>query len=491
MKTNDYLLIAATAAYSFLFYEQNAGINLLLFSLIMIICFLIRNKDLLRQRNWQWAAALVLVSAASVFVHSSALAVIANIVSLALLSAFSFQPKTSAIFSFLFTVFTFFSSFVYVIIDSVNRAAKSKTEEKTVKSSNGQRILAITIVAVLCLLFFALYQNANPVFAENTKWINLDFVSVKWIAVTLFGFFVAYTLLYHKTILPIQEWEHNLPLQNEQGADENTKRHETERFAGIVLFVFLNLMLLVLNYGDISTIWFHAALPKGVTHSDFVHNGVGIIILSIVIATIVCMYLYRQNYSKVKLSGFLKLLVLLWVVQNLVMLFSTATRNQIYIESFNLTYKRIGVYVWLSLAAFGLVLSALKIVKEKTNWYLVRSNFAVWFTVLSVSSVVNWDLLITRYNLAHQPLNNVDFYYLFSLSDTNIPELVEVTKHKDFQSIQNNLKNFTASRDENYQSNYSRLLSDKVGHFMSDYTHCWQSYDLRDERILHALFKKQ
>lgn len=487
MKSNDYLLVTATAGYSYLFYEQNAGINFLVFNILLIAIYLIRNKELLKKRNWIWATIMALVSAASIFVHSSALAIIANIVSLLLLSAFSFNAKTSAVFSFLFGIFTFFTSFVYVIIDAVNRSSQ-KTE--TDKPAKGHKVLATGIVVLLCILFFALYQNANPSFAENTKWINLDFISVKWIAFTIFGFFVAYTLLYHKTLSGPETWENNLALKTSISDEENIKRYETERFAGTLLFVFLNLMLVILNYGDISTIWFNAALPEGVNHSDFVHNGVGIIILSIIIATSVFMYLYRENYSNVKLSGFLKILVVIWVIQNLVMLFSTATRNQIYIESYNLTYKRIGVYVWLSLAVIGLIISAIKIVKEKSNWYLVRSNFALWFTVLSFSSVVNWDLLITRYNLSHQPLANVDFYYLFSLSDTNIPELIEVTKKPGFEAINNNLKSFTAYEGEREQTNYGRLLSYKVGHFMRDYNKCWQSYDLRDKRIVESLFKQ-
>src|ERR1700741_1673237 len=103
MKTNDYLLITATAGYSYLFFEQNAGVNFLIFNLLLIISFLIKHKQLIKEKKWLWAAGMVIISGVCIFVHSSALSIIANCISLLLLSAFTFNVKTSGIFSFLFS----------------------------------------------------------------------------------------------------------------------------------------------------------------------------------------------------------------------------------------------------------------------------------------------------------------------------------------------------------------------------------------------------
>ncbi|MDX2174287.1 MAG: DUF4173 domain-containing protein [Bacteroidota bacterium] len=488
MKTNDYLLITATIGYSYLFFEQNAGINFLVFNLLLIISFLIKNKQLIKQKKWLWAAGMVLISGTNIFVHSSSLSIIANCISLVLLSAFTLNTKTSAIFSFLFSGFSICSSFVFVIIDAITRSQNKADREGNTKK--GYKFIAISLVLILCILFFVIYKNANPLFAENTKWINLDFISFKWVAFTLGGFVLVYALLYHKTIPIIEKWENELPLINTTIIGDNTKRFETERFSGMILFIFLNLMLLILNFGDITSIWFKAALPKGVSHSDFVHNGVGMIILSIIIATSLLMFLFRKDFNSIKNSKLLKALILIWVIQNLIMLFSTVCRNQIYIESYNFTYRRIGVYVWLLLAAVGLVIVSLKIIKEKSNWYLVKTNFAVWFSVLVISSTVNWDILITKYNISNKPLKDVDFYYLFSLSDSNIPELIEATKNHDFPKLNSRLKNYTNNVwDDYYNEDFNTLLHNKINSYLHNYTNDWQSFDLRDVRIINSLTK--
>ncbi len=490
MKKNDYLLLTATGAYSFLFYQQNAGINFLLFTIILITILVLKNINLLKNKKWLWSALICLISAISVFVHSSALSIIANIASLLLLSAFSFNVATSSLFSFLFSCYSVLSCVVYIVIDSVKRL-QPKTGD--VSDKKGYKILATCVVVLLSILFFNMYKSSNPLFAENTKWINLDFISFSWIFFTLSGFLLTYAFLYHRVITPIEIWENKLPLLNNQVIEDeqNKKRFDTERYAGLLLFVMLNLMLIILNIGDIQTLYFNGGLPKNVSHSDFVHSGVGITILSIIIATSLIMYLFRKEFTNVKNNKALIVCVYLWIMQNVMMLSSTAFRNQIYIHDFNFTYKRIGVYVWLTLAVIGLCIMFWKIYKKQSNWYLIRTNVAVWFSVLVIAGCFNWDKLITNYNIQNKPLAQVDFYYLFSLSNANIPELLVVSKKPEFKFINANLKNYTGDRnDEWHTETYSKLLNKKITHYLSDYNNNWRGFDLRDKEITESIYKK-
>ncbi len=489
MKTNDYLLLTAGGAYSFLFYQQNAGINFLLFTMVLLSVLVIKNKKLISSKKWIWSAMLCLLSSVCVFLHSSALSIMANIVSLLLVSAFSFNVATSALFSFLFGCFSVLSSLVYIVIDTIVRF---QPKEDQPVSKKGYKAIATVLVFVLCILFFMMYKGSNPLFAENTKWINFDFISIQWIFFTLGGFLLVYALLYHKTIKPLEVWENNLSLSNTSFIETelNKKRTETEQYAGLLLFIVLNVMLVILNAGDIQTLYFRGGLPKNISHSDFVHNGVGLIILSIVIATSLIMFLYRKEFAEVKNNKMLSAFVYLWIFQNIVMLSSTAFRNQIYIHEFNFTYKRIGVYVWIILAAVGLVIMFWKIYKKHSNWYLIRTNISVWFSVLVLSSMVNWDKLITQYNIQNKPLAQVDFYYLFSLSDANIPELIAVTNSPEYKALHANLKNYQADifSRQRYED-YGELLHDKIEHFLSGYTNDWRSFDKRDQQILESIYK--
>ncbi len=357
----------------------------------------------------------------------------------------------------------------------------------------GYKVLATIAVLLLSIVFFNMYKSSNPLFAENTKWINFDFISIGWIFFTLSGFLLVYAFLYHKTITPVETWENNLPVINNDSTpdDPATKRFETERYAGLLLFILLNLMLVILNLGDVQTLYFNGGLPKNVTHSDFVHNGVGIIILSIIIATSLIMYLFRKEFSIVKTNTALMAFVYLWIIQNVMMLSSTAIRNQIYIHEFNFTYKRIGVYVWLMLAVIGLCIMFWKIYKKRSNWYLIRTNVAIWFSVLVISGCFNWDKLITSYNIQNKSIDQVDFDYLFSLSDANIPELVAITKTKEFKSISSKLKYYDYDYNDIYHSmSFNQKLTQKIELYLRSYTNDWRSFDQRDKENTESIYSR-
>lgn len=486
MKTNDYLLLSATAAYSFLFYHQNAGLNFLLFSVILISILLIRNKELLKNMKWCGMALLVLFSASCVVIHSSALAIIANVVSLLVLSGMSFNSRTSALFSFAFTGYSIATSFIFMIIDGTKRQERSENSG----SSKSYTWLGILVVIFVAIAFFGLYKNSNPLFAEYTSWINFDFINFGWFVFTIVGFFLMYGYLYHKTVPMIETWENGLSnqLASKSVDERKQKRLETERISLIVLFTLLNIMLIVINIGDANTILLNGQLPKGIKHSDFVHNGVGSLIFSIVFAISIIMYFLRNDLNFYKGNRFFKFLVLFWIFQNILMLLSTAWRNDLYISEFTLTDLRIGVYVWLIMAFIGLILTAVKILFNKTNFFLVRTNFAAWITVLVLSSSVDWDLTITRYNLQHKKLADIDYNYLFSLSESAIPELLTFCHDK--------IKTETApfSRAEygkivvyNAPYDYLNLIHSKVERYLKNYTSDLRSWDLRDQRILKAL----
>ncbi|MES2567646.1 MAG: DUF4173 domain-containing protein [Bacteroidota bacterium] len=515
MKKNDYLLLSATGAYSFLFYQQNAGINFFLFNLAFLSVLFIRNNELLKSKKWYWSAAMCLISSACIFIHSSALSIVANILSLILLAGISYNTLTSSLFAFLFSGFSLASSVVFIIMDAVKRANKPPGE---MENKKGYKVFAGLIVLFLTVLFFVMYQSANPLFADNTKWINLNFLSFKWIAFTLGGFILVYGLFYHKTVSLITRWENSLSIYNQQANQLNLKQFEAERFAGVLLFVMLNLMLLILNIGDVNTLYFLGSLPKGISHSDFVHNGVGVIIFSIMVATALIMYLFRSDFKHIKQNALFKALAYAWIFQNIIMLSSTALRNQMYIHTYDFTYKRIGVYVWLLLAVIGLVIVFLKLKQERSNWFLIKSNVAVWFSVLTLSACFNWDKIITNYNLQNKPLSQVDFPYLLSLSEANIPQLKIISESKEFialyekqtrihmayqaeQKNLNSLNNYSTTRMNGLQEliktnhnlfcgdrNYYDCLNDKIKEYVESYTNDWRSFDLRDKEIVKYIY---
>jgi len=431
LKKNDWLLLSSVALYSYLFYLQSAGINFLLFTLFLIGCLLTRNVGALRNWGWLLAAVGSLVSAVCVAYYGNTLSLWANIISLSLLSGFSFNSRSSLLFTLFFSVYSYVTAIVYMVLDYLERKKKQVAEHS---NPFYVRVLLFGLPFLIATLFFFMYRAANPLFYNLTRNFTLNFVSWGWISFTTGGLVLLYGFYYPRSIPEIAIADQMAPDTIYPNPDKplgmwgKTWNLDQELTTGVILLVLLNLLLFLVNALDINYLFFAQALPAGITYAESVHQGIGMLICSILIAILIILFYFRAHLNFYDKNKNLKFLAYLWVIQNAVLLISTAYRNQFYIQEYSLTYKRIGVYVYLLLAFIGLVTTFIKVMQAKSNWFLFRKNAWAAYFVLVLACAFNWDLLITHFNIAQAQTRDkaLDKDYLLSLSDTNIPDLLEL-----------------------------------------------------------------
>ena len=420
MKKNDWILLATVVIYSFLFYKQSAGINFTLFTMMLIVALLIKDKQRIKQTSWKLAAAGSLLSSLCIGYYGTGLAVTANIISLSLLSAVSYSPATSVVISLLFSFYSYASALVMMVVDWQARRLKTQS-----RASIKWRLIIGPVL--ITLVFFLMYRTSNALFNNFAKNINLDFISWHWILFTIGGLLLTYGFFYHQQIEPIAEKDRNAPNEiNPINAREfnwfgKTIPIRDEEFSGRLLFILLNALLLIVNALDVQFMFINKQLPDGITYSEFVHQGAGMLIISILIAIAIILFYFRGALNFSEKSKFIKTLAYLWIIQNAFMLLSTAFRNNMYVLEYGLTYKRIGVYIYLFLTLIGLVTTAIKILKHKSNAFLFRINGWIFYGILIITTFVNWDRLIIDFNVYKAKQTQRD--YLLNLSYTILPKL--------------------------------------------------------------------
>lgn len=422
MKKNDWILIATVALYSFLFYQQTAGINFTLFTIALITALLIKDNALLKNMSWKIAAVGSLVSSICIGYYGNGLSITANIISLSMLSALSYNGQTSVIASLLFSFYSYSSALAFMFLDWQKRKAEKINANPIVK-----RWSLIIIPVIITLLFFFMYRSSNALFNNFTKNINFDFISFNWISFTLGGLILLYGFFYHQKIKTIAELEEDAS----NTIDPSTTKTVTlfgkslsvsdEEFSGKLLFLLLNLLLLVVNALDLHFMFIDNKLPEGVTYSEFVHQGTGMLITSILIAIAIILFYFRGALNFSEKSRTIKILAYAWIIQNAFMICSTMFRNNMYVSEYGLTYKRIGVYVYLILTLIGLITTCIKIIQIRTNVYLFRVNGWLFYAVLVVAAFINWDKQIADFNI--HKAKQVQADYLLELSYTILPDL--------------------------------------------------------------------
>lgn len=477
MKKNDWILIGTVAAYSFLFYKQSAGINFTLFTLVLIIALLIKDRRLIKQTPWKVAAIASLLSSLCIGYYGTGLAVIANIFSLSLLSALSYSSTTSILVSLLFACYSYASSLVMMVVDWQSRKRKQQTESKI-------KWQLILVPLVITLIFFLMYRASNALFDNFAKNLNLDFISWHWIFFTIGGLILLYGFFYHQPIEPLADIDKNASNtinpnnQKEFKWFGKTIPLNDEEFSGKLLFILLNVLLLIVNGLDVQFMFISKQLPEGITYSQFVHQGTGMLITSIIIAIAIILFYFRGALNFSEKSKFIKSLAYLWIIQNAFMILSIAFRNNMYVVEYGLTYKRIGVYVYLLLTFIGLITTAIKILKHKSTFFLFRTNGWIFFGILIIAPFVNWDRLITDFNIHNAKKTQAE--YLLQLSYSSLPKLYAceeaIIPEKNGKNVKENEEWFKASRDKQL---YTFLQSGK--------SLSWKSWYMDHEKIHEEL----
>jgi hypothetical protein len=438
MKRNDWILLAATASYSFLFYKELPGINVLIFSIILIGLLALRNNEVIRNKQW-WAAAIgTIVTACCVTMYGNVLSVLGNVVSLSILSFTAVSPQSSVLIGMFSSLYSTVSSWLYMLKDVTNRYTNSSKEDKV---TAWKSILLVIVPLVIALLFFGLYRIANPTYDLLTENINFSFISPEWVFFTFVGLLLLYGFFYHQKI-PVL-FEKDLKAENkidqyaEPGRVEKLVGLITENTSGIVLLAMLNFILLSVNVVDINYLYLKAELPEGISYSEYVHEGIGALIMSIVLAIGIILFYFRGRLNFYEKNGPIKWLALLWVAQNALLVTSTAFRNQQYIEAFSLTYKRIGVYVYLLLTLIGLIITIVKIVRIRSNWFMVRTTGWSFYAVLVLSCTFSWNIVIAEFNIDRALRENkpLDRGYLLSLGDNMLPYLVKYQRQVERNAV--------------------------------------------------------
>jgi hypothetical protein len=292
-------------------------------------------------------------------------------------------------------------------------------------------VVIVVPALVLVLLFGVLLSNGNAVFglwtgeAFQNIWRFLPDPScgrlVFWAAFAM----VAIALLWPSDA-PVRSW--NWAARFERWPD--LMPAELAFTASVVPLAALNVLFAVANYADTVFLWQGGTLPAGVTYSAFVHEGVEMLIVTVLLSALVLASIFNQPASVAGRRG-LKILGGIWIAQNLFLLGSTARRMDLYLEAYGASVERFSTLIFLVLVAVGFGLLAVKIFREKSLAWLVGKAALVSFATLYFAQFLNLGGWAADYNVdrwARDHTQELDGCYLRQLGPAAWPALGRARK---------------------------------------------------------------
>lgn len=407
------IILITSFLFSFLFFEKTIGLNLTIFSIITIAFLLFYNAKKFKERTIIFYTLAYILTAVFVFMQHSHLSIIANCVAFFTLVGAVSENKASIYVNWLNGIYTTVAGFFHRTFEN-NDNKTSLNWTKTIDVVHVTKLIGIPLVFII--VFVLLYKNGNPFFNDMVSKINLNFVNVQWLLFTVLGYYLFSNISKPAQVEPATSRDVNTKnklFKSDTFSEEQLKK---EKQLGTTLLGLLNLLIVLYIITDIA----YLATSNATTGTEMslqVHNGINTLIASILIAIVIILYFFRGNLNFYAENRTLKSLTYLWIILNVVLIVLIAIKNQNYITSFGLTYKRIGVNIYILLTLIGLVTTFLKVMNIKNMVYLFRINTQIAFVTLILFSTVNWDYTITKYNL--EQVQDFDISYLINLSDRN------------------------------------------------------------------------
>lgn len=507
--TKNIVIAFLLFAYCLLFYLQVPGINFFIFNLLLVFAIGITKPECIRKPYWIGAATAVVLGGLSVFIYGNQLSVIASGIAVAALSAYSFSETKTILLAIVNSAYSFLCGW---LLGLVRFFQKRNAASSSLRWGSGA-FIKIIVPALVLLVFAALYLNANPILAKLFSQVNLDFISLQFFRFVIIGWALLYGLFYYQQIETVTVYDasrfSNLHCEQLTFTSWLSKKLpiKTEISIGFITLLLLNVLLLLVNILDVNYLFILKTIPADMTYSEYVHQGTNSLIASILLAIAILLYYFRGSLNFESDANGLRVVSFVWIVQNAILVYSTAYRNYLYIQEYSYTYKRIGVMLYLVMCVAGLAFTFYKLIQKKSNWFLVRSCSWLAFALLIILSFFNWDKFITEQNIviAGKQNRNLDKEYLLSLGYVNVPLLIaEAEKYKHKKKFDNTGSSSFAS-GSSYSSNeamhetydgftderYTQQLSKKIAQLLSEENNYgWQSWCIEKRNTVRQIVRQ-
>jgi hypothetical protein len=285
------------------------------------------------------------------------------------------------------------------------------------------RLIAKWVLPVAgSLLFVSLFTLANPVLSywlnQMELFVQAIFKALTLTPVRLFLWAFFATLLW--TLCRIRYKRRNFP---EIGAGRTLSLSLLARC--LLLF---NAVFAIQTILDCAYLWGGATLPGGMTYAEYAHRGAYPLIATALISGGFVLLTFRAGLPTQEMTPVRKL-VYLWLAQNVLLTLNSLWRLQLYVEVYSLTRLRLAAAIWMFLVSAGIILIVWRIYAGKTNAWLLNANFVTLLAVLYFCCFVNFDSIISRYNVRNcREMTgkgvSLDIRYLEQLGVESIPALI-------------------------------------------------------------------
>ncbi|MEE1379881.1 MAG: DUF4173 domain-containing protein [Clostridia bacterium] len=404
---------------SLLFWKQDLGISVLLFTIPIIWITTKLLKGNIKNKKALLISIPIIILSSTYFIFDNLTFYLINIVLIPILylimiiwaiSDFQIKSIIYKIILMIFQPLNYIGDVIKTVINGFNSKRKNdQIEEKTEKNDIFK---AICLTGIIALIVISLLCSADNEFAKIFSMIfkDINIFNVPELTGRIIIIIIAF-FYFAGFFMNMLNEENGL-----KEFEEEEKIEKKESYTIRMMLTVLNVVYLVFCFTQIKVLF----TEQNIKYSEFARKGFFQLMIVSLINIVMILKANNKNLRETeKQEKYKKTMCIVMVIFTLVIIISAFARMTLYQQNYGYTRLRVLVDLTLITEIILLIPTVIYILENKIN--LIKTYFVIIITMYCIVNFINVDKFIVKNNIdRYKETGNIDLNYLIEMNNSDI-----------------------------------------------------------------------
>ena len=432
---------------SLLFWKQDLGISVLLFTIPIIWITTKLLKGNIKNKKALLISIPIIVLSSTYFVFDNIEFYLLNIVVIPILylimiiwdiSDFNIKSIIYKIILMIFEPLNYIGDVIKAVFKEFK--SKEKSEQIGEKKEKNNIFKAVCLTGIVAIIVIGLLCSADNEFAKIFKVIfkDMNIFNVPELTIRIITIIIAF-FYFAGFFMNMLDKENGL-----KEFEEEEKKEKKESYTIRMMMTALNIIYLIFCFTQIKVLF----TEQNIKYSEFARKGFFQLMIVSLINIVMILKANNTNLKETeKQVKYKKAMCISMIIFTLVIIISAFARMTLYQQNYGYTRLRVLVDWALITEIILLIPTIIYILKNKIN--LIKTYFVIIVTMYCIVNFVNIDKFIVKNNInRYKETGNIDLNYLIEMNNTDLVEQLLELDNTEFKYSE---KSYTQLNIDKYE----------------------------------------
>ena len=417
---------------SLLFWKQDLGISVLLFTIPIIWITTKLLKGNIKNKKALLISIPILVLSSRYFIFDNLTFYLINIVLIPILylimiiwaiSDFQIKSIIYKIILMIFEPLNYIGDVIKTVLKEFN--PKEKDEQIGEKKEKNNIFKAVCFTGIIALIVIGLLCSADNEFAKifSTIFKDINIFNVSELTGRIIIIIIAF-FYFAGFFMNMLDKENGL-----KEFEKDEKAEKKESYTIRMMITVLNLVYLVFCFTQIKVLF----TEQNIKYSEFARKGFFQLMIVSLINIVMILKANNKNLKETeKQEKYKKTMCIVMVIFTLIIIISAFARMTLYQQNYGYTRLRILVDYTLITEIILLIPTIIYILKNKID--LIKTYFVIIITMYCLVNFINIDKIIMKNNFnRYKETGYIDLNYLMEMNNSDLIEQLLELKDTEFK----------------------------------------------------------